>query len=246
MKILILSDGIRNSKTNEIEPKFGDRAVEVVKTEFPDTKLVAIEEMDPRQLIDEYEFPDEIESLIKESDLLISYIRHPDVASELCYYDEKPVILAIYFGEGFVKQLQEDNPNVVMPSSMCHLLPDSNNLIINEFAKKFGKPIFNIVLDDLIIKEISLSAQSPCGASKAGIDFLNGKKLTKEILNEYALLVRHECREPLSVILNRSQMAETAMQNHLNSLFLAIKEANPELLKRGTEIHEYVAKFELM
>jgi len=245
LKILILSDGVRNSKTKVIEPKFGDRALLMVKTEFPDTKLVAIEEMNPRELIDEYEFPEDIDTLIKESDLLISYIRHPDVASELCYY-EKPVILAIFFGEGFVKQLQDDNPDVVMPSSMCHLLPDSNNSIINEFAKKFGKPVFNLELDNLLIKEISLSAQSPCGASNVGIEFLKGKKLTAKLLNEYALLVRHECREPLSVILSRNLMAETAMQNHLSSLFIAIKKTNPELLKRGTEIHEYAAKFGLI
>ncbi len=234
MKILILSDG-----------KYGDRALDVIKTEFPDTKMALIEEMDPRELIDEYEFPEDIEELINESDLLISYIRHPDVASELCYY-EKPVILAIFFGEGFVNQLLDDNPNVVMPSSMCHLLPDSKSQTINEFANKFGKPVFNIEFDNLVIKEINLNTQSPCGASKAGIEFLKGKKLITETLNEYALLVRHECREPLSIILNRQGMAESAMQNHLNSLFLTIKKENPDLLKEGTELFEFVKKFKLI
>ena len=234
MKILILSDG-----------KYGDRAVEVVKTEFPETKMIIIEEMNPRELIDEYEFPEEIENEIKNSDLLVSYVRHPDVVSELCYY-EKPVILGIYFGEGFLNQIRQDNPYVEMPSSMCHLLPNTQSPEINEFAKKFGKPIFDIELDDLVIKNISLVAQSPCGASKAGIDFLKGKKLTTETLNEYALLVRHECREPLSIILNRPQMAETAMQNHLNSLFIALKKVNPDLFKMGSELQQYAAKFLLI
>ena len=231
MKIVIISDG-----------KYGDRAVEVVKTEFPETKMVIVEEMDPHQLIDDFEFPEDIEKEIQESNLIVSYVRHPDVASELCYYD-KPVILGIFFGEGFLRQIQDDNPFVVMPSSMCHLLPNTKSSEINEFATKFGKPIFEIFLDDSVIREIKLTAQSPCGASKAGVDFLRGKKLTTENLNEYALLVRHECREPLSVILNRNQMAETAMQNHLDSLFIAVKKVNPDLFKPGTELYEYESKF---
>ncbi|NHI92608.1 MAG: hypothetical protein EAX96_08900 [Candidatus Lokiarchaeota archaeon] len=234
MKILIVSDG-----------KYGDRAVEIIKQVFPETKMVVVEEMDPRQLLDEFEFPKDVENDINEADLLISYVRHPDVVSELCLY-EKPVILGIFFGEGFLRQIHNENMDVEMPSSMCHLAPNSKNSVINEFAKKFGIPKYIIDLDDLVVKNIQLITQSPCGASKASLNFLVGKTLTKESLNEFALSIRQECREPLSIILKRNQMAETSMLNHLKSFFMELKEKYPDLMKQGTELYDYASKFSLI
>ncbi len=68
MKILIISDG-----------QFGDRAADHIKNKFQNTKICYIEEIERNQLINDYEFSPKIESEILKSDLIISYIRHPDV-----------------------------------------------------------------------------------------------------------------------------------------------------------------------
>ncbi|MBD3187832.1 hypothetical protein GF325_13435, partial [Candidatus Bathyarchaeota archaeon] len=111
MKVLILSDG-----------KFGDRAIEVIRGEYPDALMASIEPRDSSELIDDYEFDPAVEEKIQEVDLVVSYIRHPDINFELCLLG-KPTIVAIYFGKGFLFQVQQDNPDMVMPLSMCGLKP---------------------------------------------------------------------------------------------------------------------------
>jgi len=49
---------------------------------------------------------EEVERDIVSADLLIIYVRHPDVVAEICYR-KKPTILAVDFGEGFLRQQKE-------------------------------------------------------------------------------------------------------------------------------------------
>ena len=80
LKILIFSDG-----------KYGDRAIEVVKKKYPKTELILLEEQDPTLFLDEFSLSDEVETAIKNADLLILYLRHPDVVAEICD-QKKPTI----------------------------------------------------------------------------------------------------------------------------------------------------------
>ena len=73
MKILILSDG-----------KYGERAEVFIKKKFPATKMIIIEGYETTELLDDVELEPEIEEEIEKADLLISYIRHPDVAFDIC------------------------------------------------------------------------------------------------------------------------------------------------------------------
>jgi hypothetical protein len=235
MKVLVLSDG-----------KYGDRAYETIKKQFPDTKFMTVEEINPNELLDDVDLPDNIIDAILESDLIISYIRHPDIVYEICYYD-KPVIIAIYFGEGFLRSIINDNPYVEMPSSMCHLEPNTKSDIINQFAERFGRPKLIIELDggisdDPLIKSIKLETQSPCGATITGINALLNKGINPDNLNEFAMIVRQECREPVSLILRRDEMSQAATVNHLESVFEALKEINPELFKSGSHLQKYEDK----
>lgn len=232
MKILVLSDG-----------KYGDRAYETIKIQFPDTKFMTVEEINPNELLDDVDLPDNIIDAIEESDLIISYIRHPDIVYEICYYD-KPVIVAIYFGEGFLRSIINDNPYVEMPSSMCHLEPNTKSDIINQFAERFGRPKLIIELDgsvndEPLIKSIKLETQSPCGASITGINALINKRVNPDNLNEFAMIVRQECREPVSLILRRDEMSQAATVNHLESVFEELKKINPQLFKNGSQLQKY-------
>ena len=89
MKIIIFSDG-----------KYGDRAIKVVKTKFPDSELILLEEHDHTMFLDEVNLPEDAETAIRNADLLILYVRHPDVVAEICER-QKPTILPINFGQGF-------------------------------------------------------------------------------------------------------------------------------------------------
>lgn len=145
--ILILSDG-----------KYGDRAVQVIQKKFPNTTMVTLEERDPQEFIDDVLLEESIEIAINKADLLIVYIRHPDIVQEICDRN-KPSILAIDFGEGFLRQVKEINSKVVMPTAMCNFFPDTGIEEIDNYFKQYGFPKFEVELIDSskevpIIKDI--------------------------------------------------------------------------------------------
>ncbi len=234
IKIVIFSDG-----------KYGDRAVEVVKKRFPETELVLLEEQDPTMFLDEFLLSDKVETVIQNADILILYLRHPDVVAEIC--DRQiPTILPVHFGEGFYNQVKRSNPNVVLPISMCNALPNTGISVIDEFYKEFGTPNYVVKLEYAnheapLIKDIKLVRQSPCGASFNTLEQIRGKPLTVETLNNFAVNVRQECREPMTVIFNRN-MADSSGATHLTNFIAAIERENPSLLKPGTPLGDYAAR----
>ena len=148
MKIGIVSDG-----------KFGDRAYEIIREKFPTEWIMA-------------PFPqgmmvDDLELTLPECDLYISYVRHPDVALAIIE-KQKPVILGVSFGPGFLRQAKGINENVVAPVTMCSLEDNTWVPEINEFAKVFGRPTFEVkVQDDGTIDSVRVIRGSPCGSTVA-------------------------------------------------------------------------------
>ena len=103
LKIIVFSDG-----------KYGDRTAEVVRKKFPRTEIIYLEKRNSSEFIDEYDLIDDILKTIAGADLLILYILHPDIVAELCDQG-KLTIISIEFGEGFLTQVLETNPKVVVP-----------------------------------------------------------------------------------------------------------------------------------
>jgi len=234
IKIAILSDG-----------KYGDRAVNVIKKKIPDTELIILEERDASEIIDEVFLEDTIERSIKEADLLILYVRHPDVVYEICSR-QKPTILAIDFGQGFLKQVQEINPRIVMPISMCNALPDTDIDFIDEYFKQYGNPEYEIRLTSsesgsFVFSDIKLLKESPCGASNASIELIKGKEVTPETLNSFAINVRQECREPVSFLLSHRDMSDSSASLHLLNLLDALEKEAPSLFAAESPIGKYAA-----
>lgn len=233
--ILILSDG-----------KYGDRAVKVIQKKFPNTSMVILEERDPQEFIDEVFLEESVEIAINEADLLVIYIRHPDIVQEICDRN-KPSILAVDFGEGFLRQVKEINSKVVMPTAMCNFFPDTGIKEIDNYFKQYGFPKFKVELENSsenapIIKDIKLSIESPCGASNIGIEKIRGKILTPETITLFGLNIRYECREPVSILLSHKDMADSSALLHVLNLLDAIERVAPELLLKGTALGDYAAK----
>lgn len=169
-KILILSDG-----------KYGDRAAKVIKKKFNDTKIITIQERNPAEIIDDVVLGEEVERDIVSADLLIIYVRHPDVVAEICYR-KKPTILAVDFGEGFLRQQKEDNPNILIPTSMCSIPSNSGNNEIDEYFRHFGYPLFEVKLENIdgeipIIIDVKTIVESPCGATNVSLEHVRARLL---------------------------------------------------------------------
>ena len=216
MKIGIVSDG-----------KFGDRAYDVIREKFPTEWIMA-------------PFPgsaiaDDIELSLPECDLYISYVRHPDVALAIIE-KQKPVILGVSFGPGFLRQAKEINENIVAPVTMCSLEDTTWVPEINEFAKVFGRPTFEVkIQDDGTIDNIRVIRGSPCGSTVAASAELCGTQLSPEQLRHYGLRICHFCRAPR---FGKTCDKEVSGLLHIRELVYSVSAVSPaagELVLQFTE-----------
>ena len=107
---------------------------------------------------------------------LYLYIRHPDVAQAIIE-QQKPVILGVSFGPGFLRQAKAINENIVAPVTMCSLEDNTWVPEINEFAKVFGRPSFDVKMqEDGTIDSVRVIRGSPCGSTVAASAELPGRQ----------------------------------------------------------------------
>lgn len=187
-----------------------------------------------------------MERNIADANLLIIYVRHPDVVSEICYR-KKPTILAVDFGEGFLRQQKEVNPTIYMPTSMCSIPSKTGINEIDEYFKNFGYPLFEVKLENIngevpIIREVKTIVESPCGATNISLEHILGKPLLPETITEFGLNVRYECREPVSILLSHRDMADSSALLQMLSLLDALEKVAPKHFLPGTPMGIYTAK----
>jgi hypothetical protein len=205
MKIGIVGDG-----------KFGDRAYEIIREKFPTVWIAA--PFPQAILVDDLDLP------LPECDLYISYVRHPDVA--LAIVDkQKPVILGVSFGPGFLRQAKAINEDIIAPVTMCSLEDTTWVPAINEFANVFGKPEFELkIRDDGTVESIRVLRGSPCGATVAATAELAGTHLSPDQLRHYGLRVCHFCRAPR---FGKTCDKEISGLLHIRQLVRAVNRVSP-------------------
>jgi hypothetical protein len=167
---------------------------------------------------------DDIDLVLPECGLYISYVRHPDVALAIVE-KQKPVILGVSFGPGFLRQAKEINENIVAPLTMCSLEDNTWVPEINEYAKVFGKPSFDVkVQEDGTIDSVRVIRGSPCGSTVAASAELQGTQLSPEQLQHYGLRICHFCRAPR---FGKTCDKEIAGLLHVRELVHAITAVSP-------------------
>ena len=220
MKIGIVSDG-----------KFGDRAYEIIRERFPTEWIMA---PFPQGML-----VDDIELTLPECDLYISYVRHPDVALAIIE-KQKPVILGVSFGPGFLRQAKGINENIVAPVTMCSLEDNTWVPEINEFAKVFGRPSFEVkVQEDGSIESVQVIRGSPCGSTVAASAELPGTQLSPEQLRHYGLRICHFCRAPR---FGKTCDKEISGLLHIRELVRAINGVSPSAGARVQQFAEDIEK----
>ncbi|MHA1130448.1 MAG: DUF166 family protein [Candidatus Helarchaeota archaeon] len=205
MLIGIVSDG-----------EYGDRAYENISKVFP-CKWIQLESIPRTVILDDYDLD------IPECDLYISYLRHPNQVLALSELG-KPVLLGINFGLGFLKQAQQINPKVLAFPTMCSIEPTTGIPEIDEFARHFGRPIFEVKIQNNIISEVKVLRSSPCGSTHVAEAYLPQKAVSPTLLREFAIRVCHECRAPR---FGHTCDKEISGLIHIRSLITGITQSSP-------------------
>ena len=217
MKIGVVSDG-----------QYGERAFEQIKKRFNTLWILLPFPSSP--------VVDEIEYEIPLCDLYLSYLRHPDVTLYLIRMN-RPVILGVNHGPGFLVQAHEFNQAVFGPETMCSLIPNTDTPEINEYAKVFGRPVFHLVLDRDLVEWCCPLRGSPCGSTEAAALEIHGQTLNQETINRFALSICHNCRAPR---FGKTCDKEKAGIIHLEELMKAVKAADPDLWERVIPVLENI------
>jgi len=153
LKIAVITDG-----------PYGDRAFDTICKEF-DCDFIELEKPESI-LMEEVEIAQETVENLKNKDIIISYILHPDLLLELVEQLHDYVgwiIVGAWKGEGFKNQIEEYD-NVICPENMCDL-EESGDEIFNEFVSKFGKPMVEIELTGNKVSKVHVLRSSPCGST---------------------------------------------------------------------------------
>lgn len=219
MKVGIVSDG-----------KFGDRALNVIREKFTTEWIPAPFIQSP--------VADDIDLVLPDCDLYISYVRHPDVALAIVEKG-KPVILGVSFGPGFLRQAKGINENVVAPPTLCSLEDNTWVPEINEFAKVFGKPSFDVrIQNDGTIESVRVLRGSPCGSTVEASRELPGTILGPGQLRHYGLRICHFCRAPR---LGKTCDKEAAGLLHIRELVRAVSAVSPKAGERLQQLVDEIA-----
>ncbi|MFW9824640.1 MAG: DUF166 family protein [Candidatus Thorarchaeota archaeon] len=221
--------------------KYGERAFQNIKKVF-EASWILVPDIPPNVFIE-----DDIDLDIPDCDIYISYVRHPDIILQLAEL-QKPLILGILPGLGLYYQAKKINPMVVHAPTMCSLENNTGIPDVDRFAFYFGKPIFAVNLDEnQVFTKIKVKRSSLCGSSDAGANFLLNKEFNEKNLQEFALVICHECRAPR---FGHTCDKEIAGINHLDSIFNSfdweLLEKNDSNLKLfiNMVINEYNNKME--
>jgi len=108
---------------------------------------------------------------------------------------------------------------------MCSLEDNTWVPEINEFAKVFGRPSFDVkVQEDGTIDSVRVIRGSPCGSTVAATAELHGIQLSPEQLRHYGLRICHFCRAPR---FGKTCDKELSGLLHIRELMRAINGVSP-------------------
>jgi len=174
---------------------YGERAYENIKEEF-ETCFIELEA--PTGIFaDEIEISQDKLGEIRSADIVITYTLHPDLTLELVeriHRDVEWIIVGAWRGEGFRKQLTGFG-NVTAPENMCDL-EENGNPSFDEFARKFGRPVVEVDVEDGKVGDVRVLRCSPCGATRFVAEALKGESI-EDLPVKAGLRVQHyPCRAP--------------------------------------------------
>jgi thymidylate synthase len=137
------------------------RGIKKYASDIIDLNIIDIDIPLPSLIDDATDFlPESIEA-----DLVLDYLKHPDISLELSIICSKKKIPVVASG----KKIKLDN--IFCPPTCCGL---SKKASLGEYGKKFGAPEFEIIIENDIITNARVLRAAPCGASQEALKNIIG------------------------------------------------------------------------
>ncbi|VVB70931.1 Thymidylate synthase [uncultured archaeon] len=166
--------------------KYGERLLETIKART-DFQVVSVDvpQVLPGFIEDPEEFVRELnlDSRIFQSDLLILYTFHPDLTPEIVRMAGRNGVKAVIIPGGIgragsigeLESIAEQYNIHIEVDEICCTLEECGVPVIDEFAKRLGKPELEVETKDGRISKVNVLRGSPCGATWHAAEGLVGK-----------------------------------------------------------------------
>ena len=185
--------------------KYGERLLETIKART-DFEVVSVEvpQVLPGFIEDPREFVNELnlDPKLFQSDLLILYTFHPDLTPEIVRMaGEAGVKAAIIPGGigragsiGELERIAEETGIHIEVDEICCTLDECGVAVIDEFAKKLGRPELSVETKDGRISRVTVLRGSPCGATWHAAEGIVGKTVDEAASMTGLFCQQYPCR----------------------------------------------------
>ena len=188
--------------------KYGHRLIDNIKDIFPTVTTAAL----PEHLPDFIEDPNAFLSTLLSSptaalnpavfgcDLVITYSLHPDITPEIVRQCGKHGAKAVIIPGGRARagfdaqKVGAEYGVEVVIEEICCALTTGDNATINEFASRFGRPEFEVRIDNGKITSARVLRSSPCGATNFIAENLVGVDIADAPAKAGLLSSQYPCR----------------------------------------------------
>lgn len=184
--------------------KYGHRLIDNIKDIFPTVVTTALPEHLPVFIENPAAFLSssalDIDSAVFGCDLVITYSLHPDITPEIVRQCGKHGAKAVIIPGGRARAgLDAQNTGAeygieVVIEEICCALGTGDNAIINEFASRFGRPEFEVRIDNGKITSARVVRSSPCGATNFIAENLVGLDIADAPAKAGLLSSQYPCR----------------------------------------------------
>jgi len=118
-----------------------------------------------------------------DTELVLDYLKHPDLSYDLAMLCKKQNIPIVASGKKIIAD------DVIKPSICCSL---ANYDQLGEYGKLFGYPSIDIKIKDGIIDNVDIKKGAPCGATWNAAQKIKGLKI-EDAAKRYGLEVQFFC-----------------------------------------------------
>jgi len=185
--------------------KYGERLLETIKTRT-DFAVVSVDvpQVLPGFIEDPEEFVKELnlDPRIFQADILILYTFHPDLTPEIVRLAAKGGVKAAIIPGGIgragsigeLERIAEEYGIHVEVDEICCTLEECGVPVIDEFARKLGKPELEVETKDGRISNVKVVRGSPCGATWHAAAGITGKTVEEAASMTGLFCQQYPCR----------------------------------------------------
>ena len=185
--------------------KYGERLLETIKART-DFEVVSVEvpQVLPGFIEDPEEFVRELnlDPKLFQSDLLILYTFHPDLTPEIVRMAGEAGVKAAIIPGGIgragsideLERIAETTGIHIEVDEICCTLDECGVAVIDEFAKKLGRPELSVETKDGRISRVTVLRGSPCGATWHAAEGVVGKTVAEAASMTGLFCQQYPCR----------------------------------------------------